>query len=101
MGAVARAYSKVRVKLAGKAAKILTDTCRLIVGEEEYEDTPCQFSGGAGNVDGAAYRIKFAWNSPAVVEATAIVDAITGRPQITLQLVEPIDSSTQLWQEWR
>lgn len=101
MASVGRAYARARTKLASKSGRILPDNCRLIVGEDEYEDTPCKFSGGSGNVDGAAYRIKFAWDSPAVVTATAIVDAITGRPQITLQLVEPVDSSTGLWQEWR
>jgi hypothetical protein len=98
---VGLAYDEARSEIAGVAAEILPDTCRLIVGADEYEDTPCKINGGSGNVDGAAYRIKFAWDSPAVVTATAIVDAITGRPQITLQLVEPVDSSTGLWQEWR
>ncbi len=98
---VGQAYDEVRADLAGVAADILTDKCRLIVEEDEYEDEPCELGGGAGNVDGASYRMKFAWGSPAVAGATAIIDAITGRPQLTLQLVEPVDSSTGLWQEWR
>lgn len=98
---IGQAYDDLRSEMAEIATEIMPDTCRLIVGEDEYSDVPCKFGGGSGNVDGAAYRIKFAWGSPAVVGATAIVDAISGRPQITLQLVEPMDSSTQLWQEWR
>ena len=99
---VGAAYSRVRTKLAAKAEKILPDTCRLIVGGEvEREGLPCKFRGTPGNVDGAPYRIKFAWGSPAVVGAAAIVDAIEGRPQLTLQLVAPADSSTGLWQEWQ
>lgn len=101
MNAVARGYGRARAKVAAKADKILTDTCRLIVGEEQYANEPCQFSAASGNVDGAPYRIKFAWGSPAIIGAAAIIDEITGRPQLTLQLVEPIDSSTGLWQEWR
>lgn len=98
---VGQAYDEVRAELAGVAADILTDTCRLIVEEEEYEDVPCKFSGGSGDIEGAPYRIKFAWDSPAIIGATAIIDVITGRPQLTMQLVEPIDSSTAIWQEWR
>lgn len=100
---VGQAYDEARVEVAGIAADILADTCRLIVivGEEEYEDVPCQLSGGSGNVDGATYHMKFAWGSPAVVGATAIVDEIPGRPQLTLQLDEPVDSSTGIWQEWK
>lgn len=101
MGAVGKAYERVRVKLAAKAEKILPDTCRLIVEEDEYEDVPCRFNGGSGDIDGAAYRIEFAWGSSAVIGATAVVDEIPGRPQLTLQLVAPVDSSTSLWQEWR
>lgn len=101
MNAVARGYGRARAKVAAKADKILTDTCRLIVGEEEYEDEPCEFSGGSGDMDGAPYRIRFAWGRPAVIGATAIIDEIPGRPQLTLQLKEPVDSSTGLWQEWR
>lgn len=101
MAGVGQAYRKVRVKLAAKAAKILSDTCRLIVGGDEYEDVPCTFSGGHNNADGAPYKIKFAWDSPAVRGATAIIDAIPGRLQLTLQLVAPVDSSTGVWQEWR
>lgn len=101
MGAAGEAYMDARDALAGDAADILADTCRLIVGEDEYEDVPCQFSGGSGNVDGAPYRIKFAWGSPAVIGAAVVVDAIDGRPELTLQIVEPVDSSTAIWQEWK
>lgn len=100
-GEVGFAFDEVRTELATEAAAILTDTCRLIVGEDQYEDVPCQFGGGSGNIDGAPYRIKFAWDSPAVIGAAAVVDGIPGRSEITLQLVEPVDSSTALWQEWR
>ena len=98
---VASAYRRVRTKLAAKAKKILPDTCRLVVGDVEHEEIPCEFRGGSGNVDGATYQIKFAWSSPAVVGAAVVVDAIPGRPQLTLQLVAPVDSSTGLWQEWQ
>ena|ERR1051325_3800542 len=98
---VGQAYDEARLAVAEVAAEILADTCRLIVGEMEYRNTPCKLSGGSGNVDGAPYRIRFAWGSPAVVGAAAVVDEIPGRPQLTLQLVEPIDSSTGIWQEWR
>lgn len=101
MGDIGDAYVDIRADLAEEAADILPDTCRLIVEGDEYEDVPCRFGGGSGNVDGAAYKIEFAWGSPAVVGATAIVDAIEGRPQLTLQLVAPVDSSTGLWQEWK
>lgn len=103
MGAVAKAYERARSKLGTKAADILTDTCRLVItpDTDEYPDTPCQFSSAFGNIDGAPYRIKFAWDSPAVIGAAAVLDEIDGRPQITLQLVEPVDSSTALWQEWK
>lgn len=97
----AQIYDGIRAAFADVAADLLLDACRLIVGEDEYENVPCQISGGSGDVDGASYRVKFAWGSPAVVGATAIVEAIPGRPQLTLQLVEPVDSSTGLWQEWR
>lgn len=100
-GEVGQAYDETRVAVAEIAADILPDTCRLIVGEKEYKGVPCKLSGGSGNVDGAPYRIEFAWDSPAVVGATAVIDAITGRPQLTLQLVGPADSSTSIWQEWR
>jgi hypothetical protein len=100
-GEVGLAYDEVRVAMADVAPEILPDTCRLIVGEDEYEDTPCKLSGGAGDVDGASYQVRLAWDSPAVVGSTVIVDAITGRSQLTLQLVEPMDSSTGIWQQWR
>lgn len=100
-GDVGQAYDEARDAVAEIAADVLPDKCRLIVGEKEYKNVPCKLSGGSGNVDGAPYQIKFAWNSPAVVGATAIIDAISGRPQLTLQLVEPMDSSTAIWQEWR
>lgn len=101
MPAIGKAYAKVRTKLAAKADRILVDTCRLIVDEAQYSNVPCEFRGGSGNLDGAPYRIRFAWGSPAVIGAAAIVDAIEGRPQITLQLVGPLDSSTAIWQEWQ
>jgi len=97
---VGQAYDKARVKIAKAAGKVLPDTCRLIVGTKEY-DLPCEVSGGTGDVDGAAYRIKLPWGSPAVITSTVIVDAIGGRPQLTMQIVAPVDSSTALWQEWR
>lgn len=100
-GEVGLAFDEVRTELASEDAAILTDTCRLIVGEEEYEDVPCEFAGGSGNIDGAPYRIKFAWDSPAVIGAAVVLDAIEGRPELTLQIVEPVDSSTALWQEWK
>jgi hypothetical protein len=84
-----------------RARVVLLDRCRLIVGEDEYQDVRCEFSGGSGNVDGAGYRIKFPWDSPAAIGATAIVEAKSGRPQLTLQLEEPAESSTDVWQEWR
>src|SRR5690349_17379619 len=96
---VGQAYDEARIAVAEVAADILTDTCRLIVGERQYRNTPCQFGGGSGNMDGAPYRIKFAWGSPAVIGAAAVIDEIPGRPELTLQLVEPIDSSTGIWQE--
>ena len=100
-GELGLAYDEVRVGIAAEAQTILPDVCRLIVGEDEYEDVPCQFSGGSGNVDGASYLIKFAWGSPAVVGASVVIDSIDGRPQLTFQIVEPADSSTGIWQEWR
>ena len=101
MSAVGEAYAEARAAFAPEASDILPDTCRLIVDSEEYEGESCRFSGGSGNIDGAPYRIEFAWDSPAVVGATAIVEAIDGRPQLTLQLVAPVDSSTSIWQEWK
>lgn len=98
---VGLAFDEVRAEMAGAATSVLSDTCRLIVDEVEYLDVPCKFSGGSGDMDGAPYRIKFAWDGPAVIGATAIIDAITGRPQLTMQLVGPVDSSTGVWQEWR
>lgn len=98
---VGQAYDEARAAVADSATEILPDTCRLIVGDDEYEDVPCKLRGGNGNVDGAPYRIKFPWGSPAVTGAAAVVDAITGRAQLTMQLVAPIDSSTGLWQEWQ
>jgi hypothetical protein len=97
----AQIYDQVRAAHAAAGAHLLLDTCRLIVGEQQYPGVPCQFGGGSGDVDGASYQVKLAWGGPAVVGATTIVDAIPGRPQLTLQLVEPADSSTGLWQEWR
>lgn len=100
MTAIAEGYAKARVKLAARADRILPDTCRLLVGAAEY-DLPCKLKSGGGNVDGAPYRIRFAWGSPAVIGAAVVVDAIDGRPELTLQIKEPIDSSTGIWQEWR
>lgn len=100
-GEVGQAYDEARVAVAEVAADILPDTCRLIVGAEEHESVPCKLSGGAGNVDGAPYRMRFAWGSPAVVGAAVVVDAIEGRPELTLQIVAPTDSSTAIWQEWQ
>lgn len=95
------AIAEVREELAAAREEIFFDTCRLIVGEDEYEDTPCTFSGGHNNEDGAPYKIKFAWDSPAVRGAVVVIDAIEGRSELTLQLVAPIDKSTGVWQEWR
>lgn len=98
---VGLAFDEARVEVAAIAVEVLPDTCRLIVGEDEYEDTPCKLKGGSGNVDGAPYRIRFAWGSPAVRGAAVVIDEIEGRPQLTLQLVAPVDSSTGIWQEWQ
>lgn len=95
------AIAEIRDELATAQDEIFFDTCRLIVGEDEYEDIPCRFSGGHNNEDGAPYKIKFAWGSPAVRGATVIIDAIPGRSRLTLQLVAPIDKSTGVWQEWQ
>lgn len=100
-GDIGQAYDDVRLDLAEAAADLLADSCRLIVGETEYENVPCELSGNPGNVDGAPYRIKFAWGSPAVIGAAVVIDAIPGRPQLTLQLVGPVDSSKTLWQVWQ
>jgi len=98
---VGKAYDRARSVLTAKAPKILIDNCRLIVGESEYPDTPCELSGGSGNTDGSPYKIKLAWGSPAVIGATVIIDEIPGRSKLTLQLVGPVDSSKQLWQQWQ
>ena len=100
-GDLGQVYDEVRIDLAEDAVDLLTDSCRLIVGEDEYPDTPCELSGDFGSIDGAPYRIKFAWGSPAVIGAAVVIDAIPGRPQLTLQIVGPADSSTAIWQEWR
>lgn len=100
-GKVGQAYDKARAVVAKKATDILTDTCRLIVGSKTHRNVPCELSGGSGNVDGASYQIRFAWDSPAAVGAAAVIDAIPGRPELTLQIVEPADSSTAIWQDWR
>jgi hypothetical protein len=101
LASIGQAYSKVREKVAAKAAKILPDTCHLIVGEDDYWDVPCKLAGGSSNLDNAPYRIRFAWGSPAVVGATVLIDEVSGRQQLTLQLIGPIDSSTGIWQEWQ
>jgi|SRR5215213_8716105 len=98
---VGQAYDEARAALAEAAGEILADRCLLIVGEERYRRQPCQISGGSGNLDSAPYRIKFAWDSPAIIGADVVIDEIPGRPPLTLQLVGPVDSSTQLWQEWQ
>jgi hypothetical protein len=98
---VGQVYDEVRLGLAAEAQAILTDRCRLIVGEDEYPDTPCELSGDSGDIDGAPYRVSFAWGSPAIIGAAVVIDEIPGRPQLTLQLVAPADSSTAIWQEWR
>lgn len=100
MNELLSAINEVRTELALASDEVLFETCRIIVGEDEYEDTPCRFSGGHNNEDGAPYKIKFAWDSPAVRGAAVIIDEIPGRSQLTLQLVAPIDSSTGVWQQW-
>lgn len=99
-GAVGQAYDEIRAALAEVAEDILPDKCRLIVGSESYADIPCKLVSNGGEIDGAPYQIRFAWSSPAVIGAAVVLDAISGRPQLTLQIVEPLDSSTDLWQEW-
>lgn len=101
MNELLSAVNEVRTELAAASSEVLFETCRLIVDEDEYEDVSCRLGGGRNNMDGAPYRIKFAWNSPAIIGATAIIDAIPGRSQLTLQLVAPVDSSTGVWQEWQ
>lgn len=104
MSEVGAAIVEVRTELADIAGEIFPDTCRLIVGtgeDDEHENVPCKLKSNSGNLDAAPYRIKFAWGSPAVIGATAIVDAIDGREQLTLQLLGPLDSSTGVWQEWQ
>lgn len=98
---VGQALDEARAAVAEIAVDVMPDTCRLMVGADTHYDQPCRLKGNGGNADGAPYRIRFAWDSPAVVGATAIIDAITGRSQLTLQLVEPADSSTGVWQEWQ
>lgn len=100
MNELLSAIDEVRTELALTSDEVLFETCRIIVGEDEYEDTPCRFSGGHNNEDGP-YKIKFAWDSPAVRGAAVVIDEIPGRSQLTLQLVAPVDSSTGVWQEWR
>lgn len=101
MNELLSAINEVRTELALASDEVLFETCRMIVGEDEYEDIPCRFSGGHNNEDGAPYRIKFAWDSPAVQGAAVVIDEIPGRSQLTLQLVAPVDKSTGVWQEWR
>lgn len=98
---VGQAFDEVRAAVAEASASILADSCRLIVGADEYENTPCELVSNAGEVDGAPYRIKLAWGSPAVTGASVVIDAVDGRPQLTLQLIGPVDSSTGIWQEWQ
>jgi len=97
-----QAYAEERVRLSRLATEGLPDRCRLrLPSGQIFENVPCQLRGVSGNVDGAPYQIRFAWGSPAVMEAAVVVNAIEGREPLTLQLVEPMDSSTALWQEWR
>jgi hypothetical protein len=99
---VGQALDEIRLEIAEQVAPdVMPDTCLLIVDEDEYPDTHCKLKGGGGNIDGAPYRIRFAWGSPAVIGAAVVVDEIEGRAELTLQLVEPLDSSTGVWQEWK
>lgn len=99
---VGLAIDEIRQAVAAEVAPdVLPDTCRLIVDGDEYPGTPCRLKSASGNIDGAPYRFRLAWGSPAVIGATAVVDAITGRDQLTIQLIEPIDSSTGVWQDWQ
>lgn len=98
---VGQAYDRARTAVAERASDILTDKCRLMVGTTAYPNTPCELSGGSSNMDGSPYRIKLPWGSPAVIGSDVIMDEIPGRPKLTLQLVSPLDSSKQLWQEWQ
>lgn len=98
---VGQAYDEARAEVATIAADVLPDTCRLIVGANEYQHVPCKLKGNRGNSDGASYRIRFAWGSRAVIGAGVVIDAIEGRPALTLQIVGPSDSSTGIWQEWQ
>lgn len=101
MNELLEAIDEVRTELAAVADEVMFENCRIVVGEDEHEDIPCRLGGGRNNLDGAPYRIRFAWDSPAVVGAAVIVEEIPGRAQLTLQLVAPVDSSTGVWQEWR
>lgn len=103
MNELLSAIAEVRDELALASDEALFETCRIIIvqGEEEYEDIPCRLSGGHNNEDGAPYKIKFAWDSPAVRGGAVVIDEIPGRSQLTLQLVAPIDKSTGVWQEWQ
>lgn len=101
MNELLEAIDEVRNEFAAVANEVLFENCRMIVGEDEYEDIPCRLGGGHNNLDGAPYRIRFAWDSPAVVGAAVVVEEIPGRAQLTLQLVAPVDSSTGVWQEWQ
>lgn len=98
---VGKAYDRARVKVGRIAPKVLADTCRLIVGNTEYKDVPCELSSAGGNIEGAPYQVRFAWGSQAVIGADVVIDEIPGRPQITLNLGMPIDSSKGIWQEFQ
>jgi hypothetical protein len=100
-GEVGLAFDEARVEVAAIAAEVLPDTCRLIVGAKTYNDVPCKLKGGSRDLDSAPYRIRFAWGSPAVTGAAVVMDEIEGRPELTLQIVGPADSSTALWQDWQ
>lgn len=101
MNELLSAIAEVRTELAEAGNEVLFETCRIKLDNQVYEDVPCRLSGGRNNIDGAPYRIKFPWDSPAVAGADVIIDAIPGRSQLTLQLVAPVDSSTGVWQEWQ
>jgi hypothetical protein len=55
---VGQAFDEARAGVATIAAEVMPDTCRLIVGSEQYEDTPCELKSNGGNSDGAPYRIR-------------------------------------------
>ena len=99
---VGQAIDEIRLAVATEVAPVvLPDTCRLIVGATEYGNQQCRLKSASGSIDAAAYQLRLGWGSPAIIGAAVVVDATTGRPELTLQLVEPVDSSTGVWQDWR